>query len=249
MKGKFLAMSEVYKTMFTLAPKPYGWGKHKDESPSTYFFISEFLNISDRLPDPVQLGACIAELHKESVSPTGKFGFFVSTYDGDQIQVIAWDSSWPSFFGKLLSGVLDLNSKMNGHWEELENILHQTIIHVILRWLGALEADGGKIKPCLILGDLWESNIGTDTQTDSIYLSDASAYYALNEMEIGIWRVDHHYMKAKAEAYRRQYSRYYEPSEPVDGYNDRNRLYSTKTTLINSAAFPGTSVRLTSVNR
>ncbi len=35
----------------------------------------------------------------------------------------------------------------------------------------------------------------------------------------------------------------------VDEEDDRNWLYSTKTTLINSAASPGTSVRLTSVTR
>jgi len=79
----------------------------------------------------VQPGACIAELHEKSVSPAGKFGFPVPTYDGDQLQVTAWDSSWPSFFGKLVKGVVDLEIQTDGHWKELENVVHRNVSHVV----------------------------------------------------------------------------------------------------------------------
>ena len=78
-------MSEFYKTMPALVPRPYGWGKYKGKS-TTYFFICEFVNIGNRMPGPVQLGALIADLHKKSESPTGKFGFPIPTYDGNQVQ-------------------------------------------------------------------------------------------------------------------------------------------------------------------
>ena len=48
----------------------------------------------------------------------------------------------------------------------------------------------------------------------------------------------------KGKAYWREYLRNYEPSESADEWDDRNRLYSIKTTLINSASFVGTNVRL-----
>ncbi|KAH0538683.1 hypothetical protein FGG08_004758 [Glutinoglossum americanum] len=241
MEGEFNAMSELYKTIPSLVPKPYAWGKRQLESPATYFFLCEFVNISDRLPDPAKLGACLAELHKKSVSPTGKFGFHVPTYDGKLEQVVDWDSSWPSFFGKLLAGVLQSDIKTNGPWEELEVIVQRTLSYVIPRLLGALETDGRTVEPCLIHGDLWEGNIGTEFGTGNIYIFDSCAFYAHHEMEIGIWRVEHHRMKAKA--YKREYLRNMDASEPIDEFDDRNRLYSVKTKLMYSAHVPGTNVR------
>ncbi|KAL9122772.1 MAG: hypothetical protein Q9187_000670 [Circinaria calcarea] len=239
-------MKELYQralifpeTIPTLVPKPYGYGQFY--SKEMYFFLCQFLDISDRLPDPVRLGARLAELHQTSVSPTGKFGFHVPTYDGKLPQIVGWDSSWSSFFGNLLAGILRLDVKVNGTWKELEDIVEKTIVRVIPRLLGVLESNGRTVKPCLIHGDLWEGNIGTDFASGNIYLFDACSYYAHNEMEIGMWRTDHHRMKAKA--YKREYLRNFEPSEPTEEWDDRNRLYSVKTKLMYSAHVPGTNVR------
>lgn len=146
-------MSELYKTMPSLVPKPHAWGKF-ESSPETYFFLSDFVNISDRLPDPAQIGFHIAQLHKKSVSPTGKFGFHVATFDGKLPQTVDWDDSWASFFSKLLIGISELDIEVNGRWKELESILEKIISHVIPRLLGILESDGRKITPCLIHGDV-----------------------------------------------------------------------------------------------
>jgi len=239
--GEFAAMSELYKTIPSLAPKPRGYGQLRLESPPTYFFICDFVNISDRLPDPVGLAIRLAELHSTSISPTGKFGFYVPTYDGKLPQITDWDSSWASYFGKLLTGILRLDIEVNGPWKELEDLAERVVNEVIPRLLGALESDGRSIKPSLIHGDLWEGNIGTDLETGNIYIFDACSYYAHNEMEIGMWRTEHHRMKAKA--YKREYLRNMKPSEPADEWDDRNRLYSDKTKLMYSAHVPGTNVR------
>ena len=50
-------------------------------------------------------------------------------------------------------------------------------------------------------------------------------------MEIGMWRVEYHGMKAKAE-----YLRKIHMSEPVEEFN-RNQLYSTKTKLISRCSW------------
>ena len=65
------------------------------------------------------------------------------------------------------------------------------------RLLGALEYHGPKIKPCLIHGNLWDGNIGTDYHTGNLYIFDGASYYVHKEMELGIWRTDHHEMKSK----------------------------------------------------
>lgn len=236
---------EIYNTVSGLAPKPYGHGRLRHASQPTYFFVCEFVHISDALPDPVRLGARLAELHKNSVSPTGKFGFYVTTYDGKLPQITDWDSSWTSYFGRLLAGIARLDTATNGSWNELDSVMDRTLSHVIPRLLGVLESEGRSIKPCLIHGDLWEGNIGTEYETANIYIFDAAPYYAHNEMELGIWRTEHHRMKNKA--YKREYLRNFEPSEPGDEFDDRNRLYSVKTQLMYSAHVPGTSVRNQSV--
>ncbi|MCJ1477256.1 hypothetical protein MMC13_005927 [Lambiella insularis] len=239
--GEFAAMSELYKTIPSLVPRPLAHGQLHLESPPTYFFLCDFVNISDRLPDPVGLGVRLAELHRNSLSPTGKFGFYVPTYDGKLPQTTGWDSSWASFFGKLLLGILRLDVEVNGPWKELEDVAIRVVEEVIPRLLGVLESEGRSVKPCLIHGDLWEGNVGTDLETGNIYIFDACSYYAHNEMEIGMWRTEHHRMKAKA--YKREYLRNMEPSEPIDEWDDRNRLYSDKTKLMYSAHVPGTQVR------
>ena len=110
-------MSELYKTELTMVPRPRAWGKFERQPPLTYFFLCTFVNFSDILPDPVQLGARLADLHKKSVSPTSKFGFHAPTYDGKLEQVVDWESRWTSFFCKLLAGVLGLDIETNGPWK------------------------------------------------------------------------------------------------------------------------------------
>ncbi|KFY01240.1 hypothetical protein O988_02851 [Pseudogymnoascus sp. VKM F-3808] len=186
------------------------------------------------MPEPVKLAKLIADLHKTSVSPTGIFGFHLPTFDGWQPQEVGqWDDSWASCFARLLKGLWKLDAKINGNWPELDAAVETTLMKVIPRLIGILERDGRSIKPCLIYGDLWETNIGTDAITGDIYIFDAAAYYAHNEMEIGIWRVDHHEMKN--EVYRQEYVKEFKKSEPAEEWDDRLKLYGVKTKLMYSA--------------
>ena len=234
-------MSELRRTVPHLVPAPIGWGKFRLPNPPTYFFLIEFVHVSNRLPDPVQFGLRLAELHHKSVSPTGKFGFHITTYDGNLPHNVQWNDSWPDFFAKLLRSAYEHDKRANGVWMELDTLFNQVIDVVIPRLLGALEADGRAIKPCLVHGDLWEGNVGTEYNTGKIYIFDSCAYYAHNEMDLGTLSVDHHRLRAKA--YKREYLRHFEASEPVNEWDDRIRLYSLKELFINSALFPGSQVR------
>ena len=82
-------MKEIDTTVPGLAPKPYGYGRLRHTHQPTCFFICEFVNISDALPDPIRFGARLTELHKTFVSPTGRFGFYIPTYDGKLPQITA----------------------------------------------------------------------------------------------------------------------------------------------------------------
>lgn len=223
MEGEFNAMSELYKTMPSFVPKPHSWGKYRAENPETYFFLSQFIDMSHQVPDATQLCSKLAQLHRTSVSPTGQFGFHVTTCQGRVPQAVAWESSWTIFFTKLLEHVINLDFETNGSWEELDRLEKRIISHVIPRLIGNLERDGRAVKPSLIHADLWEGNIGTSYETGEIYIFDAAAFYAHNEMEIGDWRCD--YNKIHTEVYKRTYLQHFEPSEPCQEWDDRNRMY------------------------
>ncbi|KAA8642784.1 uncharacterized protein ATNIH1004_009536 [Aspergillus tanneri] len=165
MEGEFNAMSELFKALPTFVPKPYAWGKYDGGDSETYFFLSEFIDMSDRVPEPNQLCRKLAQLHWDSVSPTGKFGFHVTTCQGKTPQNVQWETSWAVCFSNLLTHVLGLDKETNGTWEDLSILSQRILDFVIPRLIGALEKDGRTIKPCLIHADLWEGNTGTSFET------------------------------------------------------------------------------------
>jgi fructosamine-3-kinase len=223
-EGEFRAMSELYKWASYLVPKPHSWGQYKFAEPEAYFFLSEYIDMSDRMPDPDQLCKKLAHLHRESTSPTGHYGFHITTCQGRVSQSVAWEENWTAFFIKLLQHVINLDFDLNGAWDELDKAEMRLIQIVIPRLLDALTEGGRKIKPSLVHGDLWEGNIGTASDSGNVYLFDSAAFYAHNELEVADWRP--YYNKISNEIYMETYLKYYEPSEPKDEWDDRNRLYS-----------------------
>lgn len=234
-------MRELYKAAPSFVPRPIGWGKLRSVSPLSHFLLVEFKEFTPGLPDPAKLGVRVAALHRNSSSPTGKFGFPIQTFDGARIQAIDWDPSWTSFFSKLLAEAYRQDTETNGLWPELDTLYRRVQSHLIPRLIGALEADGRRVDPVLIHGDMWDGNIGTEASTGDPWIFDCAAYYAHNEMELGIWRAERHQLRA--EVYRREYLRHFEASEPKEEWDDRNRLYSAKTNFMHSACFKGSRAR------
>ena len=243
LEGEYCGMLEVYQTLPSLVPRPYGTGRFCRENASIHFLLSDFIKMSEGLPDPVKLSKCIASLQRKSVSPTGKFGFFTTTYHGKIPQYVAWDSSWTSFFTKLLHNALQNDLETNGSSPVLEQVASRVLSKVIPRLLGALESDGRSIRPTLIHGDLWEGNIATEEGSGNIFLIDAAAYYAHHEMEIGMWRCERHAIRDKR--FKNAYLDQMPKSEPVAEWDDRNRLYCVKMNVVHSAHHPGVRERKT----
>ncbi|KAI1183963.1 Fructosamine kinase-domain-containing protein [Nemania serpens] len=233
--GEYSSMSELYKTMPSIVPTPRAFGPCLDSD--GYFFLCDYLEIDHRPPDAEKLAKKIAELHRTSVSPTGQFGFHVTTYDGKLPLDVGWEDSWVIFYTKLLQGVYRHDLAVNGLWKELDDAMVITIDKIVPRLLGPLEEDGRSVRPCLIHGDLWEGNIGTDSRTGDIYIFDSCSYYAHHEMAIEMWRVDHH--KMKAEKYQNAYFKLFKSDEPMGEWEDRNCLYAIKERIMYSAHIPG----------
>lgn len=235
-------MSTLHKSAPNLVVRVVGWGKLETVIPESHFLLVEFKTFTASLPDPVRLGRRVAamHLHPNSISPTGMFGFPIQTFDGVRLQSVGWDPSWTSFFSKLVAEAYRQDAETNGIWPELDEVFRRVQSDLIPRLIGALESQGRSITPVLIHGDMWDGNVGVDEAGDP-WIFDAAVYYAHNEMELGIWRAERH--ELRDEAYRDEYARVFEPSEPKEEWGDRGRLYSAKTNLMHSACVEGSKAR------
>lgn len=234
-------MTELHKLAPDFVVRPIAWGRLEDVEIVGHFLLLEFRNLDNGLPNPVKLGARLAEMHEKSQSPNGMFGFDTQTYDGIRLQSVAWDSSWTSFFSKLLEEAKRQDTETNGAWPAMDRVFARVQSHLIPRLLGALEQHGNSVKPCLIHGDLWDGNVATDVDSGDPIIFDCGVYYAHNEMELGIWRAARHNLRKNV--FHQEYLRHIGPSEPKEEWDDRNRLYSAKTTFMHSACYAGSPAR------
>jgi fructosamine-3-kinase len=82
----------MHETIPEFVPKPIACGTYSTIL-DTYFFLCEFRDMIDDMPDPECFGALLSKLHQKSVSPTGQFGFHITTYAGNLPQFVGWEDS------------------------------------------------------------------------------------------------------------------------------------------------------------
>jgi protein-ribulosamine 3-kinase len=182
-QAEYESMKAIYSVAPGFAPKPISFGAY-DTLPDTHFFLCEFRDLLDELPEPQEFTTRLAALHQNSKSPTGKFGFHTSTYPGNLPQVTEWEDSWEIFFSKSLRRALDLEIKAKGSDPEMEQLLPIIFDRVVPRLLRPLETDGRSVKPSLVHGDLWYANSGLDAESGGSLIFDACCFYAHNECSI-----------------------------------------------------------------
>lgn len=179
-KGEFHSVSAIHGVTPEFVPKPIACGTYEN-IPDTHFFLCDFREMAEEMPDPHKFASGLSIMHQKSVSPTGKFGFHTTTYAGNLPQYVAWEDSWASFFAKSMRQALDLEIGVKGNSDELE-VLSQTLFKkVIPRLLRPLESDGRTVKPSLIHGDLWHANAGIDAKSNQPIIFDACCFFAHNE--------------------------------------------------------------------
>ncbi|KAK8088445.1 hypothetical protein PG997_003406, partial [Apiospora hydei] len=229
MRGEHYSAGIIASHVPEFGPKPVGGGEYHDEMGNhVHFYIMKYHDMDQqRPPDPAELALRIAELHSKAASPNG---------------------IWAAQFTYLLEDLIKLDNEMNGPWPEYDRACKQLVDHVIPRLLGALESNERSIEPVLCHGDLWEGNVATDLETGKIIMFDpGEALYAHNEIEFGTWRCSWatHFT---APEYLRAYQRLIPPSEPVEEWDDRNRLYAIKCSLCDSAGHEGSKSRIIAFN-
>ncbi|KAF4501431.1 bifunctional RIB2 [Fusarium agapanthi] len=186
-KGEYHSMSAIHAVIPEFVPKPIACGTYED-IPDIHFFLCEFREMTEDMPDPDEFASRLSTMHQKSVSPTGKFGFHITTYAGNLPQYVAWEDSWETFFAKSTRQALDLEISVKGNSNELEVLLQALFEKVIPRLLRPLESEGRTVKPSLIHDDLWYANAGIDVENDQPLVFDACCFFAHNEYEFGQWR-------------------------------------------------------------
>lgn len=136
-----------------MVPKAVAWGKYTFCPPDTFFLIEEFHNLVMSLPDPTSLARRAIQLHSQ-VSPNGKFGFEVPTFDGIAPHPHGWETSWRVLFTRILRESVARDAAANGTWPELSTAAEHLLEHVVPILLDPLQSGPNPIKPRLVHGDL-----------------------------------------------------------------------------------------------
>jgi protein-ribulosamine 3-kinase len=178
--GEFESMKAIYTLLPDFAPRPIAWGAYETIL-DTHFFLCEYREMIDEMPDPHKFTARLAALHQNSKSPNGKFGFHETTYSGNLPQMNEWEESWETYFTKSMRWALKLELEAKGPSPEFDVLVPAVFDKVIPRLLRPLESEGRSVKPSLVHGDLWYANSGIDMDTDESLIFDACCFYAHNE--------------------------------------------------------------------
>ncbi|KAI9690718.1 MAG: hypothetical protein M1820_009870 [Bogoriella megaspora] len=240
-EGEFESLKAIHTVSPGFVPEPYAWGKYKQASPEVYFLLAEFREVGEQPADPNKLAPRLADLHLRSESPTGKFGFHISTCHAKIAQAVdTWDDSWCALFSRHLGHIIDL-AKPILKWPEFDVVCQLTLDKVVPRLLLPLQSDGRILKPCLIHGDCWDGNTAMDAATGAAFIFDVCSFYGHNEYDTGNWRAPRHRLSNKA--YIRSYKKHYPVSEPAEDWDARNLLYSLTFNIGNTIYIPGSQQR------
>ena len=179
--GEFVSMKTLHDTLPNLTPTPIAWGTYTAD-PNIHFYLCEFVEMEDQdLPDANGLASSLAELHKQALSPNGKYGFPVPTLQGTIPQYTDWTDSWEEFFTNSLKLVMDNEERSQGPDPEVQRLYRETLDKVVPRLLRPLETGGRCIEPRLVHGDIWDGNVSTSLETRMPIIFDATCIYGHNE--------------------------------------------------------------------
>lgn len=205
-------------------PKPIAFGQFQAE-PNTWFYLCEFHDMVNELPDTKSIVNIVAEVHRASAgrSPTGKFGFAVPTYLANFPNDNTWQDSWEKWYIQAMQAIFKYQKQVQGEDEELESLFKDLCEKVIPRLLRPLETKGRSIKPCLIHSNLWPSNCMLDTDTREIMIFNSCVYWGHSEADLGLWRAPRYRL---GRSYLEEYKKIMGMSEPHEDWEDRNALYA-----------------------
>lgn len=180
MFGEYTSMSLIYAATPDFCPRPIACGSY-EATPDVHFFLCDFHDMTDELPDLHVFPAKLAELHRTGKSPDGRFGFSCTTFHGKTSIDHGWSKTWEEYFTRTTKVLFEMEQEAQGANQEILDLTIPFFAKVVPRLLRPLETDGRKIELALIHGDLWHGNASMDSDSELPLLYDAACFYAHNE--------------------------------------------------------------------
>ncbi|KAI4658989.1 uncharacterized protein J4E78_005412 [Alternaria triticimaculans] len=137
--------------------------------PTKSFFLTTYRELKEKTPDPAELIKVLAKLHIGSSSPTGKFGFRVTTFNGHVPPQNEWCDSWEQWYSRQLQSDIKWEQSVRGVDPDFNEVAEEFFAKVIPRLLRPLQSGGRTINPTLVHGDLWHGNAQVDMDTKRKY--------------------------------------------------------------------------------
>ena len=108
LQGEYESTLAIHSVVGNFTPKPIAHGTFSSLE-DTHYYLCKFYKLAEELPKPQEFCANVAALHRNSVAPDGRFGFHVTTYNGDLPQENAWTTTWEEFFANGFKHMIALN--------------------------------------------------------------------------------------------------------------------------------------------
>ncbi|KAF8866171.1 hypothetical protein BDZ45DRAFT_700792 [Acephala macrosclerotiorum] len=197
LRGEYHGVSALYKFVPEGVPRPIAHGTYKADQ-NTHFYLCDFIDMIEGLPDIRKFCAMLAKLHHDSMvsedAPT-EFGFPVVTYEGNMYQDVTC--------------FVDQERISQGPSKELDELLFPLIEKVIPRLLRPLQTHGRNIKPVLVHGEP--------------LMFDPSVFWGHNEYDLDNMNIPRYRLGRN---WMREYHKHFPISDPEDDYEDRNAVYA-----------------------
>ncbi|KAF9733300.1 hypothetical protein PMIN03_009121 [Paraphaeosphaeria minitans] len=237
LRGEYHGAKTVHKYTPDGIPRPIAWGTYQSD-PNTHFYLCEFVDMIEELPDIRKFSALLAKLHHDSMvdkDAPKKFGFHVMTHEGSMYQDISWSDTWEQLYSRRFQSFVDQEEVSQGRDEDLLKLVAEFKEKVIPRLLRPLGTHGRTIKPVALHGDIWIGNLATNASTGEPLYFDPSVFWGHNEYDLGSmatprYRLGRHWMK--------EYHRFFPISAPEEDYEDRNLLYAISGHFCASTLYP-----------
>lgn len=182
MEGTFESEKLIHSFIPNNVPAPLAWGSYKS-IPNMHFYMCEFVEMTDDLPDPAKFGAVLASLHNKSMgrSPNGMYGFPLTTHLAFVPNDNSWAPTWTEWFSKAMERMFEEEERSHGVDEELNTLKAALFDKVIPRLLKPMETGGNSIQPSLCHSDVWPGNVKPDVDTDEVMFFDSCAFWGHHE--------------------------------------------------------------------
>ncbi|KAK7917294.1 Fructosamine/Ketosamine-3-kinase [Apiospora marii] len=237
LRGEYHGVKAIHRFTPDGIPRPVAWGTYMSD-PNTHFYLCEFMDMKNELPDIQKFSSMLAKLHQDSMaspdSPS-RFGFHAMTHEGSMYQDVTWCTTWEEFFRRRLQSFVDQEVVAQGPSKELDEVLPRFMDRVIPRLLRPLITHGRSPRPALLHGDIWYGNLATNAKTGQPIYFDPAVFWGHNEYDVGSMATPRYQL---GRDWMEEYHKVFPKSAPEDDYEDRNALYAISGHFCASTLYP-----------